>query len=265
MSMEWLAHAALHGNPGLAFHGFDGVRVLHGVILEEETCCTIRVLAAKPVQEGPLTRVPVELRSTQGARKKGSTEAETLHVRGEVILAVRLPEPDAGPPDFSLYPYRRNQAEIYAQLLFHGPDLQGIETVEGCSKRGIVGFVAGAPAPTEWIERPLRNTWLADPLVIDSAIQLMVLWTFENMGCASLPCFVGSYRQYRRSVPSGGVRAVVEVKESTQHRASADIFFLDSEGKVVARMENYESVIDAGLNQAFRRNRLSQPVSIGSV
>jgi len=58
---------------------------------------------------------------------------------------------------------------------------------------------------------------------------------------------------------------VVEVKESTEHRAIADIFFLDSEGKVVARMENYESVIDAGLNQAFRRNRLSQPVSIGSV
>ena len=125
--------------------------------------------------------------------------------------------------------------------------------------------MAGAPAPTEWIDRPLRNTWLADPLVIDSAIQLMVLWTFENMGCGSLPCFVGSYRQYRRSVPSGGVRVVVEVKQSTEHRAIADIFFLDSEGKVVARMDNYESVIDAGLNQAFRRNRLSQPVSIGLV
>jgi len=265
MSMEWLAHAALHGNPGLTFHGFDGVRVLHGVILEEESCCTIRVLAGKPVQEGPLTRVPVQLRSTQEAVKKGPVRAETVHVRGEVILAVRLPEPDAGPPDFSLYPYRRNQAEIYAQLLFHGPDLQGIETVEGCSKRGIVGFVSGAPAPTEWIDRPLRNTWLADPLVIDSAIQLMVLWTFENMGRGSLPCFVGSYRQYRRSLPSGGVRAVVEVKESTEHRAIADVFFLDSEGKVVARMENYESVIDAGLNQAFRRNRLRQPAAAGPV
>jgi NAD(P)-dependent dehydrogenase (short-subunit alcohol dehydrogenase family) len=263
MSMEWLAHAALHGNPGLTFHGFDGVRVLHGVILEEESSCTIRVLAGKPVREGLLTRVPVELRSTQGVRKNGPAGAETLHVRGEVILAIRLPEPDGGPPELPLHPYKHNQEEIYDQFLFHGPDLQGIETVEGCSKRGIAGFVAGAPVPTEWIDRPLRNTWLADPLVIDSAIQLMVLWTFENMGCGSLPCFVGSYRQYRRFLPSGGVRAVVEVKESTEHRAIAAIFFLDSEGKLVARMENYESVIESGLNEAFRRNRLGQPATAG--
>jgi NAD(P)-dependent dehydrogenase (short-subunit alcohol dehydrogenase family) len=265
MSMEWLAHAALHGNPGLTFHGFDNVRVLHGVILEEDRSCTIRVLAGKPVHDGPLTRVPVELRSSQQAGRKRLAEADTLHVRGEVILAAQLPKPDAPQPEFPLDPYRRNQEEIYGQLLFHGPDLQGIETVEGCSKRGIIGLVAGAPAPTEWINRPLRNTWLIDPLVLDSAFQLMVLWTFENLGCGSLPCSVGRYRQYRRSMPRGGVRVGAEIQEATDHRVKANIFFLDSDGNIVARMDSYESVIDAGLNQAFRRNRLSQPAATGSV
>jgi NAD(P)-dependent dehydrogenase (short-subunit alcohol dehydrogenase family) len=265
MSMEWLAHAALHGNPGLTFHGFDNIRVLHGVILDEESSCTIRVLAGKPVQEGPLTRVPVELRSTQEVGKRHPREADRLHVRGDVILAARLPEPDSQIPEIPLHSYARDKEEIYAQFLFHGSDLQGIETVEACSKRGIVGFVAGAPTPTAWIDQPLRNTWLTDPLVIDGAFQLAVLWTFENRGCASLPCFVGSYRQYRRSLPREGVQIVAEIKEATEHRALADIFFLDSDGKVVARMENYESVIDAGLNQAFRRNRLSQPAVTGSV
>jgi NAD(P)-dependent dehydrogenase (short-subunit alcohol dehydrogenase family) len=265
MSMEWLAHAALHGNPGLTFHGFDNVRVLHGVILEEDRSCTIRVLAGKPVHDGPLTHVPVELRSSQQAGRKRLAEADTLHVRGEVILAAQLPKPDAPQPEFPLDPYRRNQEEIYGQLLFHGPDLQGIETVEGCSKRGIIGLVAGAPAPTEWINRPLRNTWLTDPLVLDSAFQLMVLWTFENLGCGSLPCSVGRYRQHRRSVPRGGVRVVAEIQEATDHRVKANIFFLDSDGNIVARMDSYESVIDAGLNQAFRRNRLSQPAATGSV
>src|SRR5262249_46783880 len=98
MSMEWLAHAALHGNPGMTFHGFDTIRVLHGVILDEESSCTIRVLAGKPIQEGLLTRVPVELRSTQEVGKKHSREADTLHVRGDVILAARLPAPGSQIP-----------------------------------------------------------------------------------------------------------------------------------------------------------------------
>ena len=43
----------------------------------------------------------------------------------------------------------------------------------------------------------------------------------------------------------------------SDHRAVADIEFLDAEGDPVARIESYECVIDASLNQAFRRNRLT--------
>ena len=256
--MEWLAHAALHSNPGLTFHGFDGLRVIHGVILEEENSCTVRALAGKALSEGSLLRVPVELRSTKEIGRKRSTQSDTLHVRGEVILGPRLLASDHHVPEMPIEPYERDIEEIYTHLLFHGTHLQGIDTIEGCSERGIIGLAAVAPGPAEWIENPLRNTWLADPLVIDSAFQLMVLWTFANKGCASLPCFVGKYRQYRRSLPRDRVRVVAEVKESTSHRAVADIFFVDLSGNVVARIENYESVIDAGLNQAFRRNRLGQ-------
>ena len=32
---EWLAHAALHGQPGLHFHGFDGLRIYKGVLLRD--------------------------------------------------------------------------------------------------------------------------------------------------------------------------------------------------------------------------------------
>jgi hypothetical protein len=36
--------------------------------------------------------------------------------------------------------------------------------------------------------------------------------------------------------------------------------FLDrNSGKLIARLEDYECVIDASLQQAFRRNQLSQP------
>ena len=40
------------------------------------------------------------------------------------------------------------------------------------------------------------------------------------------------------------------------HRALANIEFLDADGGLVARIDDYECVIDASLGQAFRHNRL---------
>ena len=34
LTLEWLAHGALHENAGLTFHGCDDLRVLHGIVLD---------------------------------------------------------------------------------------------------------------------------------------------------------------------------------------------------------------------------------------
>ena len=39
-------------------------------------------------------------------------------------------------------------------MLFHGPLMQGIESVEGCGERGIAGWVSTSPSISEWIDRP---------------------------------------------------------------------------------------------------------------
>ena len=39
--------------------------------------------------------------------------------------------------------------------------------------------------------------------------------------------------------------------------ARADMEFLDSDGGLVARLENYDCVVDTSLSEAFTRNRLS--------
>jgi acyl transferase domain-containing protein/NAD(P)-dependent dehydrogenase (short-subunit alcohol dehydrogenase family)/acyl carrier protein len=254
MMMEWLAHGALHGNPGMTFHGLDNVRVLRGVILEEGQSTTIRVLAGRAISKGAFTFVPVELQSV--SVDKDTRPSTGIHARAEVILTTRMPAPDFQLPEIVGGPYSLDPEEIYSQLLFHGPHLQGITQVLGCSKEGISGRVAGAPAPAEWIQVPLRNTWLTDPLAIDAAFQLAVLWGFEQVGSASLPCFAGRYRQYRRSMPREGMRVVMQVKEVVAQRMTADFAFLDGEDQLVARIENYEEVFDAHLNQAFRRNQL---------
>ena len=96
--------------------------------------------------------------------------------------------------------------------------------------------------------------------MLDASFQMMILWSFAQHGSGSLPCFAGRYRQYRRSFPTGPTKVVVRVTRDNGSFARADIDYLDADGVVVAQMQDYECVIDAGLNQAFRRNQLGPMV-----
>ena len=140
--------------------------------------------------------------------------------------------------------------------------MQGIERVEGLASERSPAGSPPSPAPSEWLEQPLRNTWLTDPLAIDSAFQLVVLWCRERLGANSLPTAIGGYRQFRRAFPAEGVRVVAEIRQASDTRAVADIEFLDASGELVARLGAYECVVDASLNQAFRRNQMKGVFSL---
>ena len=256
--VEWLAHGALHGNPGFRFHGFNDLRICKGVVFEDNTAFTLNVMAGRAVKRESFHLVPVELSS------RGNNGRTLLHARAEIVLATRLPESIRSIAEMPSTPYTPQNGMIYnRERLFHGPDLHGIEQVDGCSAKGIAATVKGAPAPAKWIKQPLRSVWLTDPLVIDSAFQMMILWSFERFGSGSLPCFAGRYRQFQEAFPREGVQVVIRVTSESVHGASADMEFLDRHtGKLVARLEDYECVIDPSLKQAFQRNQLPQPVSV---
>ena len=247
--VEWLAAGALHANPGLHFHGVDDVRVFKGVVLDQAPY-GVRVAASAPVKQDGALHVEVELRSAD--------DRDVLHARGTVILGaqpVQAPrgtvlEPEVGP-------YGRTVASAYREVLFHGPHFQGIQAVVGHSEAGIVGTVAPAPAPAEWLAKPLREAWLADPLALDAAFQLMILWSVEHAGAPCLPCHGGRYRQYRPAFPASGVTVSCRVTEHKGSRLIADIAFLDDQGQLVAELSGAESTIDASLVAAFRRNALA--------
>ena len=256
--VEWLAHGALHGNPGFRFHGFNDLRICKGVVFEDNTSFTLNVMAGRAVKRESFHLVPVELSS------HGANDRTVLHARAEIVLATRLPEGIRSITELPSTPYTPPNGVIYnRERLFHGPDLHGIEQVDGCSAKGIVAVVKGAPKPSSWIKRPLRSVWLTDPLVIDSAFQMMILWSFERFGSGSLPCFAGRYRQFQEAFPRDGAQVVIRVTSESARGASADMEFLDRHtGKLVARLEGYECVIDPSLKQAFQRNQLQRPVSV---
>ncbi|CAH2031277.1 type I polyketide synthase [Trichlorobacter ammonificans] len=258
VTMEWLSQGALHGNPGLYFHGMNDLRICKGVTLEAGQRLSLQVRAGRAEKRDSLYLVPVELVSTPGG-----DERPLLHAKGEVVLAKQLPEGIRSLPDPPLAPYAPLNNRIYdPHRLFHGPDLQGILEVSSCSPKGIAARVAAAPAPSRWIRQPLRSSWLTDPLALDCAFQLMILWSFHRFGAASLPCFAGRYRQYGESFPKDGVQTVIRVTAEREHGATADIEFLErSSGKLVARLEGYECVIDPSLERAFLRNSLGEDAS----
>ena len=247
--VEWLAHGALHGNPGFRFHGFNDLRVCKGIILDRQESFTLQVMAGRAARSESFHLVPAELRSESGSR---------LHARAEIVLATRLPEGIRSIGDLPAIPYEPLGGELYGrERLFHGPDLHGIEQVLACSPKGISALVTGAPKPAAWIHRPLRSEWLADPLALDCAFQLMILWSFERFGAGSLPAFAGRYRQFTDAFPREGVQVVIRVTSEREHGATADMEFLDRQsGKLVARLNGYECVIDPSLQQAFRQNEL---------
>jgi hypothetical protein len=195
--------------------------------------------------------VPVELTGGKNS---------VLHARAEIILVANLPREIPAIVNAPVVPYTPYSGPVYTpERLFHGQLLQGIETVEGCAPEGITALVKAAAKTEDWIKRPLRNGWLANPLAIDCAFQLMILWSFECTGYGSLPTFVGHYRQFQDSFPAEGARVLIRVTSKRSHGACADIEFLDrNTGKLIARLENYECIIDASLQRAFRRNQLAR-------
>jgi acyl transferase domain-containing protein/NAD(P)-dependent dehydrogenase (short-subunit alcohol dehydrogenase family) len=244
---EWLGHGALHENPGLLLHGLDDMRIFQGIKLNKNKK-NIRLMAGKTRKKGAAFEVDVQIRD--GIKDN----IEVIHSGATAILADQL-EP---PPSFDLSAYigtngySKTIHEIYENILFHGVELQGIQEIVGYSSQSITARISSAPSPVKWMKEPLRSQWIADPLVLDSACQMAILWCFEERGMVSLPSYSASYRQYRDAFPSDGVTAVLEIKEATDHKIIGDFTFLDNNEVVVARMTGYEAVMDASLSKAFK-------------
>ncbi len=250
LMIEWLAHGAVHGNPGMAFHGFENFKVLKGLVLEPGAKTSVSVLAEAGQTRDGLLRVPVQLVSLMGKRT-------VPHARAEIVLVEALPAPPADWTSPVLRPGNNGHHFIYGDgHLFHGPHFQGIEALEFCSEEEMAGLVKSAPVPKQWIRNPLRSAWLSDPLMLDSSFQMLILWSWEHRRAGSLPCAIGRFRQFTDAFPKAGNRVVVRIDSGKAPVVTATLQFLDRDGKLLALAEGYECVLDQGLGEAFRRNRL---------
>ena len=248
--LEWLAHGAIHGNPGLELRGIDDFRVYQGVRLGLNDQIDLRVLSGKLHRDELYYKVPMRMVSRSNGR-------DVIHAAANVVLAPGYPSTPAPVLHIpTLRPYSMELAKAYASRLFHGPALHGITAIEGVSEEGIVVTAKLAPVSSLWMADPVRANWLADPLVIDSALQAIILWSQEMRSRPCLPCAITKYRQYRRALPRNGVKIIIRVQPATEQSIRCEIEFVDLQGLLVARMEGCESIADASLALAFQKNRI---------
>ena len=252
MTLEWLAHGALHGNPGLRFVGVDDLRVFKGVRVRPNESLRVRICADKAQKRGDEFHVVAELCSG------GDDGHRVLHARAAVVLAAKPPEAGTAKTPSDLPALDQSIEAIYAETLFHGPKMRGLLDVEGCGDAGLVARCRVAPPPRDWMEEPVRSRWIADPLALDSGLQAMIVWTSNRVGELSLPSWFRRYRQFVSSFPKEGARIVIDVHERSNGKVVSDIDWIGDDGTLLARLEGYESVVDSSLGKAFRHNRLDE-------
>ena len=248
LMMEWMAHAALHGQPGMVFNGLDKFSVLKGIILAEDETVSISANVA-PMTNGA---VPVQIVSTQNGKPR-------VHARADVQLSNQILTGNHAKIKDTFAKDGRSRTQVYqTDYLFHGTELEGIEQVAESDKNGITATIAAAPKPSAWIAEPLRQTWITEPLMLDCCFQLMILWSQKHQGAHSLPTGVGKFRQFVRRFPKDAMSIRIRVKNVEQQLVHADIECLDAKGKLLASIEGYECVLDPSLKAAFAKNQLAQ-------
>jgi hypothetical protein len=124
------------------------------------------------------------------------------------------------------------------RVLFHGPRFQGIRAVDGVSAEGITGTLVGV-RELRWDAEP----WRTDPLAVDGALQLVLLWVRHVLGGASLPMAVGEFHLYRPGPVAGSVTCRVRGTHAQDARAVCDAVLLDADGAVLAELRGIEAVL----------------------
>jgi NAD(P)-dependent dehydrogenase (short-subunit alcohol dehydrogenase family) len=229
---EWCGLGAIHANPGLSLHGIDDLRLFERIPVAKEVK-TIRLMSGKARKVKGLFEVDVEIRN--GFR----SGVEFVHSKAKAVLTDRPETPPVfdGDPLLKGVGKGKMLGEVYNRPPLSGSPLKGIQEVLGMDRNGAAAQIATAPTPDQWMTAPLRNHWIADPLAIEGAFQLLSLWAYEHKKGNYTITQAESYRQYGRRFPAHDLVALLKIRDTQETSIIADITLLGPERTVVAEIK----------------------------
>ncbi|MGV9504825.1 SDR family oxidoreductase [Streptomyces tendae] len=128
-------------------------------------------------------------------------------------------------------------APYHGGVLFHGPRFHALREVRGVSEHGAEATVAGLRS-LGW---PGGHGPL-DPVAVDGALQLALLWGEKVLGTATLPMAVAECRVYRRGPVDDAVRCVVRGRKAHDTGARCDAALIGPGGSVLLELTGVELV-----------------------
>ncbi len=220
LALEWFARAAKAARPGLEVVACRDVRVLKGArlgrYLDGGDRFTVRAKEIAP------NRLGLELRGPDG----------TLFYTATAELSTCHPKPAAPPPDPAALEELGHA--VYGHELFHGPQFQVIESLQGVSQQGALGTLAGTR------EQQWPGEWTTDAAALDGGLQLALLWTTHVLGGRGLPAAVGTYRLYQPKPADGLLRCALRGRVVDSSKTVCDLSFVGEDGQLVSELSEVE-------------------------
>jgi hypothetical protein len=241
MVLELLSEVVTAGWPHLRPVSINEFRLLRGMVLDKGDG-TLRVTATPGARDAG--SMSIEL------RVEVVTDTPHLAYTGVVELSSTPPKPmpaiSHDPADAK--PFPMDVTAAYDQWLFHGPLFAGIKEINSIGSNAIVGRLTPS-SPARCLAQTAKKDWLIDPVIIDSGLQMMILWARSHWDMTPLPSRLGRYHRLSESMHEE-VRCEVRIRpESRQPVIHADLLFINSEDKLIGWMEDMEVTCSRALNR----------------
>ena len=240
VAAELMAEAAEMVMPGHRLTELQDLSVLHGVVLDDGPV-RLRVTVGPPdSSSAPWSRCEVSL---------GRMDRPGCSYRATAVLATDVPglATDHGQWHAEA-PAPPTAAAAYAELLFHGPLLRGLDSVTA----DVAGWVADVHSvpPAHYTPRSPGGAWVLDPSLLDLGPQLAIVHSRVTHGTTTLPVRFATIRRGRATGSTGGLRLWFRVRPGADAGWQvADFEVVDPDGSVRLGVSGLEAAGTAALNR----------------
>lgn len=237
--LEMMAETAALLAPGQVLAGMQEVQARQWI--EVEGPVTLEITARR---RAPADPVRVEIRNLGAGDGLSAAQAPAV-VEGIATFADAYPEPPTVAPlsVASARPCRHTAEQIYEErLMFHGPRFRGVVSLDRTGANGMVGHLRVLPRD-DLFASTTTPRFLTDPLLLDSAGQLVGYWAIEHLdsGYAVLPFRLGALEIYGESPGvSERVRCEVEIRQVTPRQLRATLSLFGPDGRLRLRVRDWE-------------------------
>ena len=253
-AMELMAEVAATAVPGREVHGLREIRLLDGVGLENDRPVGLRIDAAPQtdareveVTIGPAAGGRAHYRSRVQLRDPAEPAGgyvPRFARRGQSAGTHSDPEPLA-----DLAPFPLAVEDAYRDLLFHGPLFQGIVAIDGMDERGASALLRPS-RPGQCVAGADAGRWLLDPVLLDSALQMQVLWARLQWDVTLLPAEIGGYVRIAAAQEGELVRHELRISPAgAPPLCHADHWFSGADGRPLAVLQDVVGVGTQTLNR----------------